>query len=65
MVPYLHCPYFLILYKRKNLHLHNTEIFYSEFYSAGNERVVFSDEAKSCIVGSVSFGIISATSDVL
>jgi hypothetical protein len=31
----------------------------------GRERVVFSDEAESLIVGSRTFGITSPTSDVL
>ena len=65
MEPYLHSPYFLILYRRKFSHLHNTDIFYTEFCSVESERVVFSDEAESCIVGSVSFGTTSATSEVV
>jgi hypothetical protein len=28
---------------KENLHLQNTDIFYTEFYSAGRERDVFSD----------------------
>jgi len=61
--PYLHSPFFLIFYIRKSLHLHSTERFYTELYSAESERVVFSDEAESCIVGSISFGTTSATID--
>jgi len=61
----LHSPFFLILYRRKTLHLHNTGIFYTEFYSVESKRVVFSDEAGSLIFGSISFGTTSATSDVL
>jgi hypothetical protein len=37
----LHSPYFLILYRRKTLPLHNTEIFYTEFYSVESERVLY------------------------
>ena len=54
MEPYLHCPYLLKLYSRKYLRLHNTWIFHTEFYSAGWERVVFSDKADSCVVGSIA-----------
>jgi len=55
----------LILYRLKTLHLHNTEIFYTEFYSVESERVVCCDEAESCIVGSICFGNTSATSEVV
>jgi hypothetical protein len=40
-------------------------MFYTEFYIAEGERVAFSDEAESCIVGRVSFGTISATSEIV
>jgi len=63
--PCLQTPFFFILYRRKTLHLHNTGIFYTEFYSAESERVVFSDETESCIVGSISFGTTSASSEVV
>jgi len=63
--PFLPSPYLLVLYRRKTLYLHNTEIFYTKFYSTGRERAVFSDEAGSCIVGSKASGITSATSEVL
>jgi predicted nucleic-acid-binding Zn-ribbon protein len=44
---------------KENLHLHNTEIFYTEFYSAESERVAFPDETEKCIFGSISFGTTS------
>lgn len=65
MEPCLHFPYILVLYTKKTLHLHNTEIFYSEFYSVRRERVVFSDEAERWTVGSIASGITSPTSEVL
>ena len=49
----------------ENFTLHNTKIFYTEFCGAGRERVVFSDEAESCIVGSRVSGKTSPTSEVL
>jgi hypothetical protein len=61
----LQSPYFFIFYRRVTLHLHNNNVFYTEVFSMERERVVFSDEAESCIVGSLSFGITSPTSDVL
>jgi len=63
--PYLRSLFFLILYRRKTSHLHNPEIFFTEFCSVESERVVFSDEAESCIVVSLSYGTTSATSDVV
>ena len=65
MDPYLHSPYLLMLYSRKTLHLQNKNIFHTEFHSVGRERVVFSDEAESCIVGSRVSGITSPTSEAL
>ena len=65
MEPYLHSPQFLILYRWKTLHLQNNKIFHTEFHGAERERVVLSDEAESCIVVSLSFGITSPTSEVL
>jgi len=62
---YLHAPYLLMLYRWKTSHLHNTEIFHTEFRSAGRERAVFSDEAESCVVGSRASGITSSTNEVL
>jgi hypothetical protein len=57
--------YFLILYRRTTLHLHDIKIFYREFNSAESERVVISDEAESCIVGIISLGTTSTTSEVV
>ena len=64
MNPYLHFPY-LLMYSRKMLHLHNSEIFRTEFRSLERERVVFSDEAESCIVGSRISGTNSPIDKVL
>jgi len=51
--------------KKENFILHNNKIFFTEFYSTEIERVVFSDEAENCIVGSIASGKTSPTSEVL
>jgi hypothetical protein len=38
---------------------------YTEFYSAGRERVIFPDEAGCYTVGRIASGISSSTSEVL
>jgi len=52
------------MYTRKNLVLQNTVLFYTEFYSARRERVVFRDEAGSCIVGHIASCTTSPTREV-
>jgi hypothetical protein len=56
-----------MFYTGKTLHLQNTEIFFIEFCNVGRERdvLVFSDEAESCVVGGIAYGITSPTSEVL
>jgi hypothetical protein len=54
-----------MLYTRENVQLQNPEILHTELYGAGWNKVVFSVEAGSCIVGSIDSGITSPTSGVL
>jgi len=62
-IPPLYIPFDFVL--KETLHLHNTGIFHTEFHSAERERVVFSDEAESCTVGSRASDFTSPTREVL